>query len=181
MNCEGSNTSNESTAKRCKKELPRTGGLMRTCWKRTIHSNANGVRQSTSAREDSQRVGSLAWTSDGLAAGTHGDVLNLHTESVLNVYTCFFHVFFTVPQHTKHTPRPPTTPPPQRHTPHNTTRRQKQRETEKERQEKRREEMKKKREEERENEQRQFFVNVRRRRNYFHAKFRRMSGSAGII
>ena len=27
----GINTSNESTAKRCKKELPRTVGLMRTC------------------------------------------------------------------------------------------------------------------------------------------------------
>ena len=52
---------------------------------------------------------------------------------VLNVYTGFFHVFFTVPQHTKHTPRP------QRHTPHNTTRRQKQKETEKERQDKKRE------------------------------------------
>ena len=65
----------------------------------------------------------------------------------------FFHVFFTVPQHTQtHTTTnnttTTTTPPPQRHTPHNTTRRQKQRETEKERQEKTREEMKKKREEE---------------------------------
>ena len=29
----------------------------------------------------------------GLGAGTHGDVLNLHTESVLNVCTVFFHVF----------------------------------------------------------------------------------------
>ena len=75
----------------------------------------------------------------GLGARTHGDVLNLHTESVLNVCTVFL---------------------PQRHTPHHTTRRQKQRDREREtrqdkrrrdktrRQEKRREEMKKKREEE---------------------------------
>ena len=122
----------------------------------------------------------------------------------------FFHVFFTVPQHTKHTPRPPTTPRPQRHHHHNDThhitqhgdrnrerqrkrdkRRQgKTRQDKKAREEKRRDEKeerrrreKKKREDERENEQRQnnFFVNVRRRRNYFHAKFRRMSGSAAII
>ena len=84
----------------------------------------------------------------GLGAGTHGDVLNLHTESVLNVCTVFFSRFFTVPQHTKHNnttthththTTTTTTPPPQRHTPHNTTRRQKQRETEKERQDKTRE------------------------------------------
>ena len=116
----------------------------------------------------------------GLGAGTHGDVLNLHTESVLNVYTGFFHVFFTVPQHTKHTPRPPTTPRPQRHhhhndthhtTPHGDRNRERQRKRDKRRQEKtrqdkkRREEKrrdekeerrrreKKKREDERENEQ----------------------------
>ena len=78
----------------------------------------------------------------GLGAGTHGDVLNLHTESVLNVCTVFFFTFFhRAATHQTHTTTTndtttTTTPPPQRHTPHNTTRRQKQRETEKERQDK---------------------------------------------
>ena len=120
----------------------------------------------------------------GLGAGTHGDVLNLHTESVFErVHGFFFSRFFTVLQHTKHTPRPPTTPRPQRHHHHNDTHhitqhgdrnRERQRKRDKTRQEKtrqdkkareeRREEIKKKREEEerrrrekeeRENEQRQ--------------------------
>ena len=117
----------------------------------------------------------------GLGAGTHGDVLNLHTESVLEVYTGFFHVFFTVPQHTKHTHTPYTTRP-QRHHHHNDThhitqhgdrnretqrkrdkrRQEKTRQDKKAREEKRRDEKeerrrreKKKREGERENEQRQ--------------------------
>ena len=71
----------------------------------------------------------------GLGAGTHADVLNVHTG--------FFLRFFTVPQHTNtntHTPNThhdhndtTTTTTPR---PHNTSRRQKQREKEKTRQDK---------------------------------------------
>ena len=90
-----------------------------------------------------------------------------------NVYTGFFHVFFGVAQHTKHTPRP------QRHTLHDTTRRQKQKETEKERQDKqredetrqqgkRREEMKKKREEEERRSRGKMKEKLNRDKQFFH-------------
>ena len=60
-------------------------------------------------------------------AGIHGDVLNVHTVTFLNHHG-FFHVSFSMPQHTQthtrhttttHTTQ--TTPRPQRHTPHHNT------------------------------------------------------------
>ena len=118
------------------------------------------------------------------------------------VHGFFFHVFFTVPQHTKHTPRPPTTPRPQRHHDHNETHhitqhgdrnRERQRKRDKTRKEKtrqdkkareEREEMKKKREEEerrgRENEQRQtiFYECPPAPELFFTPKTRECPGSA---
>ena len=132
----------------------------------------------------------------GLGAGTHGDVFNVHTGTFWTCTRVFFHVFFTVPQHTKHTPRPPTTPRPQRHhhhhndthhiTQHGDRNRERQRKRDKRRQEKTRQDNKareekrrdekeertekrrEKREDERENEQRQTI-------------FSWMSAGAGII
>ena len=86
----------------------------------------------------------------GLGAGTHGDVLNLHTESVLNVCTVFFFTFFHraathtnthTHQHTHHDHNDTTT------TQHQHGDRNRERKRDKtRRQDKRREKMKEKRE-----------------------------------
>ena len=83
-------------------------------------------------------------------AGKHGDVLNVHTEAFLKPNTGFFHVFFSVPQHTNahtqtdtHTHQTHTTTTnntttttthtTQHNTTHNNTRRQRETERETER------------------------------------------------
>ena len=58
------NTSNESTARRCKKKAAKNREPHANVLKTGQRQNASARQQSTSAREDSKRNGSLAWTSE---------------------------------------------------------------------------------------------------------------------
>ena len=107
---------------------------------------------------------------------TRGRFESTHGKRFERVHGFFFHVFFTVPQHTKHTPRPPTTPRPQRHHHHNDTHhitqhgdrnRERQRKRDKRRQEKTRQDKKAREEKRREEEE------ERRRREKMKEKMNR--------